>query len=360
MATNTLQQILGYVSLLPVVEKVKTGVPNPFPPSLMVSNSKVEGDSGRYVETSGTRQTARANQYGSSARRRVMRGIGSRDVKLVSSYEELPIPPLVLQQLRNYDNPQIMEMGRQEVVRQIKQFTTVFQNLRIACTGLVLGYGRFGFDADGNLLLDSGYSGAAEQVTFNVPAGNQSTIGGTITGWSQVTTDIPGQIRALKLKALQTTGYPLKHVFYGINVPTFVNANNLMSEYLARNPRENADFLATGEIGNLFDLVWHPVYTSFFADTNDANQTIWGSDLATFTPEIDPQWWDVIEGSSLIPTSINIITDGLALLNNLKQVWGMYAYGKVTDNPVGITQFMGDLFLACLKNPNAIFQATTT
>lgn len=357
--TSTLQQILGYVSLLGVIEKVKSGVPNPFPAPMFVSHGKVIGDSGRYTEITGSRQTARINQYGSAARRRVMRAIGSRDVKLISSFEELPIPPLVLQQLRDYDSYEVQSMGRREVVRQTKEFAALFQNFRIATVGLALGRGRLGFDADGNLLPDASYSGAFEQVTFGINANNQNQLNGTIAAsWANNNTDIPSHLRALKLLSAKLTGYEIKHVFYGINIPSLITQNEYILDYLARNPAENAEFLNSNEVGTLFGLTWHPVYTAFANDQNDAAFNIWGDNLVTFTPEISADWFDIIEGSSLVPTSINVVTDALAALNNLKQVWGMYGYGLTSHNPPGIVEYMGDLFFPAIKIPDAVFQAT--
>jgi len=350
---------LGYLPLTGLIQAIKSGIPNPFPPKLFTTTRKIVGDAGRYTQVTGARTTTRLVQYGAPAKRQVLRNVASRDVKLIHTFLEQAIPPLVMQALRNYDNYEMQRMGMEEVSRQAREFTVMFMNMRIAVTALMLAYGQVGFDSDGNLLPNSGYSGATEQVSIGMNANNQNQLNGLISKtWSDPTTDIPLQLRNLKLQAAELTGYPLKYAFYGVNVPGYFSNNDAILDYLSRNDSMRNKWLETAEIPDgLFGYTWVPVYTSFWEDQNGTNQAIFGGDTVVFTPEIAAEWWEMIEGSYLVPTTINIQTDAVAAMNSLKQVFGMFGYGLTSHNPPGVMSYYGDTMMPVIKVPNAVFQS---
>ncbi len=358
---KTLEQILGLVPLTGLIKAITTGIPQPLPNKFFTTTKKTEGDSGRYTQVTGGRQTARLVMYGAPAVRRNLRDVASKDVKLMHTFEEQALSPLTLQRLRNYEDYNIQNMGIEEVARQGLEFRTLFDNLRIAAVQQTLANGVIYYDGNGNLLPTS--SGAVVTVSFGMLAANQNQLNVFGTGniinfsWKLTNTDIPGQIRQLKKAALKLTGYPLKHVMYGANVPSYITQNDYCLDYLARNPRMNADFVGSGEIpAGFLDLDWHAVYEGFYNDSNDVSQSIWSDDACVFTPEVGADWWEIMEGSYLAPTSINPMTNAEAALGTLRKVYGMGGYGMVTHNPVGVTDFYFDTFLPILKVPNAIFQ----
>ena len=46
------------------------------------------------------------------------------------------------------------------------------------------------------------------------------------------------------------------------------------------------------------------------------------------------------------------------LLNNLRKVYGQFAYAKLNDNPVQLEAFLGDHYGLIVKDPYAVFCAT--
>lgn len=366
MAYN-LQSILGYQTLMGIIQKVRSGVPNPFGEEWFKTNKQCIGDSGVYTQVTGTRQVARVVAYGSPALARQLRNVAVLPIKLIHTLEKLPLDPLVLQQLRNYDNYNMQQLGKQELTRQTAEFARLGQNLRIVATALVLANGRLGADSGGNLLPDSSFGTAYYQMTFGVPAANTGNLSAIISGagsWKLNSTDIPGILRQLKQLAIQTTGYELKDIWYGINIPSYITQNNYVIDYLARNPTERAEFLNSAEVGSLFGFTWHPVYTSLWDTSTDSStntyQYTWGNDNITLTPEVSADWWEWAEGSYMVPTSLNIASNAESALNNFRQVFGPFAYGMITLDPPGIVEVMGDTFLPVLKNGAAIFQANVT
>lgn len=350
---------MGYAPLTGTIQATKTGLPMPLPNGFMNLIKPTIGDSGRYTRVTGTRRTARMAMYGSPAVRRQLKDIGTVDVKLLHTIEEILINPLVMQQLREYNNYNIQRLGMEEIARQVAEFKQLFVNLRVTAILQVLATGNLYFDAAYNLLPSS--SGAKTTVTFQVPANNQNQLNGILPAggqWNLALTDIPNQLRALKQTARQQTGYPLKYAFYGKNIPSYLTNNDFVLDYLARNPTANNEFVNSGDLpAGLFDFTWIPVYETFYEDINGNFQTIFGNDSVVFTPEVDPSWWEIMEGTYLVPSTLNIITDASAAIASMKQVQGMAGYSYVCANPPTIMMNFLDTFLPVLKVPNAIFQA---
>lgn len=356
----TIAEVLGYTALLEAIENIKRGIPWPFPDSFMNITEPVLGNTGRFIQTPGTRQTSRLSAYGAAAHKRALVDIGKRDVMLIHSFEEITLDPITLQNLMQYENYQVQQMGMQEVARQVLNFTELFINLRKAITQQVLLNATIYFDANGNLLPDS--SGAAETVTFNRNANNANQLNGIISAsWANFNTDIPKQLIALDAQAAQDHGYELKYAFYGKNIRGYLSQNNYVLDYLARDPLMNSKMNTSKTIPDgLFGYTWIPVYTSFWQDTNGTNHAIWGDDNVVFTPEPDRRWYTMMEGSYPVPTNINIADSAESAIQGLRQVYGMFGFSQVITNPVTVGSFMGDTFLPCLKQPDVTYAADVT
>lgn len=367
----TLQDILGYVSLLKTVEEVRTGIPDVLPKEFESTTEDVLGDSGRYVSTLGTRQTAKVVEYGAPALDRKLMDIGDRPVKLLHSYEQINLKPLVLQQLRNYENYDVQRMGMQEVGRQTKQFVYKFTNLRRAVIAMVLANGIFYIDKNGNLLpsstgaaktISSGMNATTNQGTCQDARGNNifGASGNALNGggaWHLQTTNIPLQLRTLKQTAAVRTGYPLEIAIYGKNIPDYLTQNDYVENYLARNQRMRDYYDETGELpAGLLGFRWVKAYESFYDDDSGTHQIIWPDNQITFCPAVNSDWWRVFQGSYMVPTSINIVNDAEAAISNMRQIWGMAAYAQVINNPVTIAMWHLDTFLPVICIPDTVYQ----
>ena len=78
-----------------------------------------------------------------------------------------------------------------------------------------------------------------------------------------------------------------------------------------------------------------------------------------FTPEYDPSWFEMFEGSFLVPNSVMPVMggDADAAVRNVTEMFGMFGYGQMTLNPVTVEQFFGDTFFPALKLPATVYQA---
>ena len=353
---KSLQDLLGYTTLTGIIQATTPGVPDVIPPSFFANPKPVVLDQGRYTQVFGNRQTARLAQYGAPARNRQLAEVDIVDVKLMHSIEVLQIDPRTMSGLREKDTYK-QDTAFEEVKRQVAYFRDYFSNLRKSVLASALVNGSVWFDGDGNLLPSS--SGAVETISYNVPANNQNQLNGIIAqSWANFSADIPSQIRKLKQQAAINTGYPLKYAFYGKNVPSYLTANNYVQDYMARNQVRQNEFLESAELPNLFGLTWMPLYEFFFEDNSNNKQVVIGDDQVIFTPEVDNRWYDFLEGTYPVPTTINIQTDAVTALDSCKYVNGLFAYGYTTLAPVGVNMIMGDTMLPTIKLAKAIYQAT--
>lgn len=357
---KTIEQLLGYVYLTGVIQRIQSGIPDVLPSAFNTVKKQILGNSGRYTITFGTRKVARRAEYGSAAIAQELLGIESRDVKLLHTLEKINMDPLLLQMLRSYDSYDLQKMGIDELNRQQAEFKQRFDNLRLASVYSMLSLGAIHFDRVGNLLPSS--SGAAVSVDYGINANNQSQLNGIITeSWALANTDIPSQLRALKQRAAQLTGYPLKYAFYGKNIPSYLTQNNYVLDYLARNPPVAQKFLDQAELpDNLFGYTWVPVYTAFYQDQDGSNQTFFGDDKVVFTPEINSTVYELMEGSYQVPSSFNATQNMASALSSMKTVQGQFSYGVPIHDPPTVSMFSGDTFLPIWKIPDTLYIADTT
>ena len=361
---KTVQQVLGADNLCGLIQGVVGGVPGDIlPPSFTAPTRSVEGVVCSYDKVEGTRKTARRVQAGSPSVRRSTKGVTEVPVALITSHEHFCHTANVFQNLRSEGSEARQKLGRQTIGRHTGDFGRLFKNLRIASVYSILANGAVYFDAEGELLPSS--TSAVVTVDMQIPAGNKSALNvfgeGAIlsAAWDTAATDIPKQIRKLKAASRKLTGYPIKHAFYGENIPSHFLGNTRIKALIAGSPRLSEAFASGDEIpGGLLGLQWHPVNEAFYNDANGTDQDFFGANACTFTPDPSPEWWEVIEGSQPIPNGLGISGNALEALSMIEEAVGAFSYAELTTDPVGIKHHGGDTFLTVAKVPKAIFPAT--
>jgi hypothetical protein len=237
----------------------------------------------------------------------------------------------------------------------------MLDNNRISAVASMLRYGEIYYNGQGDLLHSS--SGATQTVSLGVPAANKDQLGGNIAAsWATAGTDILGQLANIQKTAVQTTGLPLTRCYYGSGVINSLLGNNAIKE-LMKSDTALTSALRQNRIPEGFGLSgmrWEPLWTSHFRDSSGTAREWFPSDFVVFTPEVTRDWYEMQEGSYPVPTSIgNVSADGVAAVNDLEYVNGMFSYAHAISDPVGVRHFMGDTFLPVLRQPNAIYIADT-
>jgi hypothetical protein len=359
---KTLEQILGAKNLCGVIEAVKSiGASQLLPPNFLKSTRRVEGNTCTYFRVEGIRKTARLATYGSPSRVRNLSGVSEIPVTLMHTSESISHDVSTLVNLKNFINEEKQKLGEQEVARRTAEFKQLFMNLRSAAIFSLLSQGAIHFDAEGNLLPSS--SDAAVTIDFGIPAGNLNQLDALGDGdiidasWATAGTDIVGQIQALKQAAVQLSGYPLRHAFYGKSILGFLQANDILKLYLQNNQKYQ-EIIAGGEIPDgLLGLTWHPM-SEAFSELESGGKFWVGDDTVIFTPEPDLSWYEFIEGSTPVPVNLERASDSVDALRQVILQYGMFSYAKITDDPVAIKQVSGDTCLPIIKVPKAVFIAT--
>lgn len=353
----TITEILGYTSLLEAIDVIKKGLPDELPPEFSNITEQTLGNTARYIQFTGQRRTAKVSGYGAAAHKRQMVDIGKRDMMLLHSFEEINFDPIVLQNLMQYQNYEVQNMGRMEVARQIENFTTLFVNLRTTLKLMVLKNAIVYFDGEGNLLPTS--SGAVLTVDFGRNANNANQLNGLIAqSWDNNNANIPLQITNIQAQAAKDHGYIPEIALYGKNVRGYIAQNNYMQGYLARDPMMNHQFnTQLGLPKGLLGLEWYPIHRAFYNDQNDTAQDVWNADAVVFCPRPEKKWWSIIEGSYPVPTNTNIISDAEAAMQSVVLKHGMFGFSRLIINPSTVAIYMGDTMMPVMKNPNVTYSA---
>lgn len=372
MASESLQDLLGYVTLTGLIQTNVPTLPRVLPAAFYSGTPiKVEGDAGRYTLTTANRTTAKLNRHRAPARPRDLIGVGQRDVKLLSASEFIEMPTIILEALRNPTNYDMQDRGRWEVLRQVKQAKQYPENLRNIAALRAIVKGVIYADVDGNIQSTS--SNADTTVDFKIPAAqqnvtisdylaSQTTYGTFPTGnWNVTSTDIMGQLLSMVQIAQAQHGYVPMNILYGRNIPGYLATNDTTQYFAARQAGGfAASYLGTADLKPDMEFggfKWFNGMNGFQNDQNGTYMKIVGDDDIIFFPDYDESWWEWQEGTNDVPTSLQPVQGDLAAaMANYKKVYGTWAYSIVQHNPVRMDFFYGDTFLPIIKNPQVVYQ----
>lgn len=359
---KTLEQILGYENLIGVLNDPAGGVPTDIiDPRFLSLTRQVVGNMAKWDISPSTRRTAATTNYGTPARQSTKTSIGSRSAKCIHAFNMEPHDAATLTMLRQFDSPDVQTRGQQLIDAQTANFRLKLNNLRVSSVYSALRYGEIYLDGNGELLPSA--SSAVQTVDLQVPAANKGNLGGLVTAdWNVASTDIPGNISGIVSAGRKGSGTAIRHAYYGKAIPSYFAANNYYKELL-RADAVLATSLRSGTIPKGFgnqQIEWHPINDAFFEDSTGVNRDWFPDDFVVFTPEPSKDWYEMIEGSYEVPTTLGEVGgDANALVSAFKTTHGMFSFAKIDHNPSGIHHFMGDTFLPVFKVPNAVWIANT-
>lgn len=369
MAYEALEKILGYTTLTGLIQVTTDGIPSVLPEQMLKGTRNVIRDAGHYTLVKGQRKLARAKDYAAPTVAAPLERIGTRPVKLLSfgEHQDFYIAEH-FQALRKYASYDPQKIGNDEWMRQVDLFKRKFDNARTAVATLALAKGKIKLDSDGNI-LDPATVSPFHEVSLGIPASNFDQLaidGGSdviTTPWSNPEANIPQMVLNLKQNAIQEHGYEPMCALYGRKVPTYLSQNAYVNSYMSRNPSKNEEFLSNNTVPDgLLDLNWIPGWKAFYEDANGTNRTIVGDDDVIFFPKCEGaelnDWWEMLEGTTPIPTTVNIQNEMSSVLSTFREVVGRFSYGHVILDVPRIRIVAGDVFLPVLRIPSAVYPAT--
>ncbi len=370
--TTTLDQVLGVQQLIGMFTDPRGGIPaSMFPPSLFRSNESVLGDQGFYIRSKGTQTLARlVHGLDAASRNRGLKDTERVPVRLAVAKEDIVIPQSILQAIvraEQLGDAGLRTWAQGEVSRQVREARSRFNNTRITMVASALGQGVVNYDDEGNITK----AASTFQIDYQIDSGHtgQGTDrdGGTIidASWATNTTNIETHMTCISQTQMSDYGAPLVHAFYGKNLLRYFLNNDKIKELINRSDAMRTQ-AAKGEVPQgLFGLQWWPAYQFFFKDDAGNIQTIFEDDDLVLTPEITPEWYDMIEGSTLVPTTgVGVVEpDMMTALRNTTNSRGMWTYAQIIsggEHPILGKQWFGDCMLPIIKAPKAIWQLDVT
>jgi len=250
-------------------------------------------------------------------------------------------------------------MGEQEVNRQVTECMTLINNTRFASVCSAFGIGTINFDSNGEMMDTA--TGAAVSVNYGIPANNLNQLNGIIgASWATAGTRIDIDLIEIQQAAVRATGRPLRHAIYGSNILGYLQGNTALSGLINNTAGINSQFARGGVAQDFFGLTWWPGFNWFARNQAGTIQQFCGADTVIFMPEIGPDWYEIIEGTDSVPTSLDVSGDALEAMRNVMPVQGKYAYAVTQTDPVGVKMIYGDNFLPHIKVPECVFIADTT
>lgn len=355
----SLLDILAWRNISAAVQKVETGIPDRLPSEFTTVKEDVLGDTTTFVTFRGQRQVARRAEYGAPSRARAQRPVGDQTVKCMHFPEHIKIDMELFMRLRNPADLLAQTKAQEIIARAGADLKQLFDNTRIATISTLLATGVAYFDAGGYLLPTS--SGNFFTWDWSIGANNKNQLNGILdVTWSNVAANIIQHITNIGVQMRKNTGRILKNAFYGKNVAAYLFNNTTLKAYWQFNTEMYKAFSANpGMIPDGFaGLNWHYMGDTFFDDSSETTQTIFGADTVTFAPEITRNAYTLYEGSIIVP-SLYMVGDSLtSVADTMNLVYGMGGYAIPEIDPVGIKGIMFDTFGPAWKNPLDLFIAT--
>jgi len=358
----TIEQILQFRNLTGVIRAVKSGIPQIAPDDFMKPGRQFPGNRGEYFRITGTRQTARSVQYGSPAVRRDLRNVDNIPFTAFHTFESQQWPMALMIALTKMTSLDRDQKGQEQAEYQTAEFKRFFSNLRIATSLQALFQGKVYFDSTGNLAVVDNATAGGTTVNYNLPTNNvnfTASCSSTSVNWNNATATIMTDLLQIQTNSVKLTGYELTHCFYDDTVPGYIGNNTNAQQYLKLNPAMNQQYLTQNVIPDGFGGIkkWIPAGRAFFNDQNGTNQKLLTNNGVVFTPDPSPEWWEIFEGSYLVPNSVTPVIggDSSIISANSTEVFGMFGYGVLALNPFMVEQFAGDTFFPAIKVPGCVY-----
>lgn len=359
---KSFEQVMGARNLIDSAKLGATGIEKILPEAAYTPTNQVYGNEAEIPRRDGARDLPIIVDYGAASHRRELLGLETVRIKMVSPRENIIQYMDKLQSIFNLETGEIMprqENAVAELEYQFEQFGVRFANLRTAAVESVLARGEFSVSTGGEFQLATG--GAAFTVDYGVPAGNKGDVGGIIGApWATASTPIATHVEEIKRKVYRDTRQRVRYAIHGPKVRANILNNTQVGSLLQSHESLAVAFAQNRIMEDFLGLTWIDASDAFFLDDAGAVVPLWADDAITFMPEINRDWWRMVEGSYTVPTGNIFGSDPMSVHGSLQHVFGMFGYSKVIDDPTGIKSVMGDNFLPAIANPKALVFADTT
>jgi len=325
-----------------------------------------DGDKVEMVVYSDDREAAPINFRGAPAKTLDARGATKRYFSWIHAFNEVTIPLNSVQFLRMDDQPNLQNLGRQELQRQMQPFGRRHRALRAVTLAKALCDGVIYYDGNGSVLEDS--TGAAVTVDLGVGASHKlqlahaSNSGSDIIGtrWDQAGAYILTDLEQIREAAEYDMVPQPRHVWMHTSWKDYIRKNTEIKSFLTLNSARAEQMLNNiGETLEIGDFVFHFTNATYVGADGSTVRPLIPKTKAIITPEVnDGDWFRHYEGAEIVPTGEGPMGSLEEALGNTQTIYGDFAYLRLDDNPVKVSMRMGMNFLYAFADPNAVWMPT--
>lgn len=313
----------------------------------------VDSQTFSYIQLNVVKTPVPVNTHNAMAKVVNLSDVSSKQGALFNVFNQIPLDNSLLACLRDPGTYTVQRKGIGEIQRAQQEFGLRHAMLKQLIAIKIMRGDTIYLDPVGNILPSS--SGANRSLTWGVPAGNLTTVGGLIDDWATTTTDIIENLDQVNVRAESLGAPPIRHVWMN-SADKFIVRNNqkLQLNYNGIKPMDVELGASKIELENYVFHFWNGTFT--YAD--GTTEAFIPQGYALLTPEPGP-WFGMWLGKQVLCTDEKII--GLSeaqIAAGLVEVWGDYGYAQLMSNPHSLAMFLGSNFTFGLRDPNAVYYVT--
>lgn len=280
----------------------------------------------------------------------------TRRAAVFPQFNKIQLPGDALLALREPDSPALQKKGATTVNRIFDDFGerhNIYRELVIART---LTEGLIYANAAGQILENS--TGAAVTIDFGIDSSHKGNLGGIIdVQWSDPTADIAHHIEAIKDAAEAANAEQPTDIWLHTIRKRDLRNNAKFVQWASFNQKVTDVVLQGDIIEGLWGMTWH-FYGGKYRGVDGAMHDYIPQTGGFLAPPADRPWVRPVQGKTLVPMDLNVVSDWRKALDSAEEMYGRFAYAKLTDDPMALWLYMGDKFGLYFADPNAIWMPT--
>lgn len=353
---SIVRALVNYDELLETYMTQGANIPTPATDLLYQNPKDVVSDEVKVLYSTMTRRPAPFNRRGAVARVIDKNGKSSREAAMFVQFNKQQFSQDVFMAVLNSESGRLIEAKAASEV----EFHTEHARLRhkmskeALAAKLLTGQTVY-IDQNGDLRESS--DNTYDAITFGFSSAHQGQLNNgssaiITASWATAGTKILDHIENLQIRAASENQPPITRAIMNSSMKTHLRANTQFAAWIAASPNL-AERTLRGDsidvIGSLKFEFWDQTYLN---DSGTYSKII-PDNMVIFLPAT-MDWVQPLRGLTLVPTSIEVGSG----LNNLNEAYGEFAYTKMSEDPIGMDSYMGDVFGWCVKEPLAVWQAT--
>jgi len=357
---STVKSMLGYKTLTALYSESQYNLQSPFTQNFFVNPANVDTDEyDLFVDPTDTTPAPLNKRDGSS--RSIDGGtLKQRRGVLFRTFNHQAYGSDLLQALREPDSYSLDRKGRREVERQTAKFKQRHATLKELIICKIPTAGTVYWDRTSGIVAETSGT-AVEDISFGVSSANQTNLGGQIT--ANITSssfDFWGLFAYMDYTSASNNVAPATDIWISENNKRYIRENLQFQKWAAQAGVDAQSVLRGNMVEGMFGRNWHFVGQRYTNNAGSMAQYIPDSKLIATPSPSDRSWFEAANGSTLVPTSMDIKGSVQEALNAVTEVYGPFSYAAVKHDPITVVQYAGDCFGFNLTSPDAIYQCTVT